>query len=233
MTGATTYSFVLFLDAVSPHSLGIWSAYINEIILRDFLSALSGSKKVQLKLTNDPMPLGRNVQSALGGLQGYLLGFGLGIVYIIVAPSLVRNVVEEREKGQKNQMIVSGVKLPSYWLGHYVKDVCFGMILGLWIIVLIAIFDINVENAWIFIILGAFVIPPFLYAFSALFDKADNSGGAISFFMFIFAFLGPIVLFILQLIPSTRSVASPLKWICSFLCPQFAIHNAILCISFK
>lgn len=99
MTGAATYSFVLFVDAVSPHSLGIWSAYINEMILRDFLSGLSGSKKVQLKLINDPMPLGRNIESGLSAIQGFLLGFGLGIVYIIVAPSLVRNVVEEREKG--------------------------------------------------------------------------------------------------------------------------------------
>ena len=88
------------------------------------------------------MPLGRTADSALQGYQGFLLAFGLGIVYIIVAPSLVRNVVEEREKGQKNQMVVSGVKLPSYWLGHYVKDIVFGIILGLWIIILIAIFDI-------------------------------------------------------------------------------------------
>lgn len=100
--GVTTYSFVLFLDAISPHSLGIWSAYVHEIILRDFLSGVSGNKKVSLKLTNDPMPLGRNVESGLSAIQGFLLGFGLGIVYIIVAPSLVRNVVEEREKGQKN-----------------------------------------------------------------------------------------------------------------------------------
>jgi len=40
-------------------------------------------------------------------------------------------------------MIVSGVKLSSYWFGHYVKDVIFGLILGLWVIILIAIFDIN------------------------------------------------------------------------------------------
>lgn len=143
------------------------------------------------------MPLGRNVESALGSFSGFLLGFGLGIVYVIVAPSLVRSVVEEREKGQKNQMIVSGVKLPSYWFGHYAKDVVFGLILGLWVIILVAIFDIEVEDAWIFIILGAFVIPPFLYTFSFLFDKSDNSGSAISFYMFILAFIAPIVVFVM------------------------------------
>lgn len=234
--GAATYSFVLLVQGISPHSLGIWSAYIHEIILRDFL-ALEAKKalanKVSLKLINDPFPLGRNVESGLSAIQGFLLGFGLGIVYVIVSPSLVRNVVEEREKGQKNQMIVSGVKLPAYWFGHYVKDVVFGLILGLWVIILIAIFDINVEYGWLFIILGAFVNPPFLYIFSYLYDKADNAGGSTSFYMFLFAFLGPIAIFVLQIIESTREYATTFKWILSFLSPQFAIISAIISISFK
>jgi hypothetical protein len=100
--GQGTYSFVLFLDAVSPHALGIWSAYIQEIILRDFFALSSGSKKVSLKITNDPFPLGRQFESGISSIQGFLLGFGIGIIYIIVAPSLVRNVVEEREKSLKN-----------------------------------------------------------------------------------------------------------------------------------
>lgn len=100
--GQGTYSFVLFLEAASPQALGIWAAYIQELMLRDFLALSSGSKKVSLKIINDPFPLGRNYNSALGSVQGFLLSFGMGIVYIIVAPSLVRNVVEEREKNLKN-----------------------------------------------------------------------------------------------------------------------------------
>jgi len=130
-------------------------------------------------------------------------------------------------------MIVSGVKLSSYWFGHYVKDVIFGLILGLWVIILIAIFDINLPSAWILIILAPFSIPPFLYVFSFMFEKADASGSLISFYMFIFAFIGPIAVFILQLIPSTRSTAVPLKWLCSLVCPQFAVINGIISISFK
>jgi len=130
-------------------------------------------------------------------------------------------------------MIVSGVKLPSYWFGHYVKDIFFGIILGVWIIILIAIFDIDVEYAWLMILIAAFSIPPFLYAFSFMFDKADSSGSITSFFLFIFAFIGPIVIFVLQLIESTRKVAKPLKWICSVLCPQFAVISGIISISFR
>lgn len=162
-----------------------------------------------------------------------MLGFGIGIIYIITAPSLVRSVVEEKEKNLKNQMIVSGVKLPAYWAGHYVKDVIFGMILGLWVIILIAIFDIDVADAWLLIILGVFAMPPFLYAFSFMFDKADNSGLIVTFYMFIFSFLGPIVIWVLQLIENTRDIGKTLKWPLSLICPQFAVVNGILHIAFR
>lgn len=130
-------------------------------------------------------------------------------------------------------MIVSGVKLSSYWAGHYVKDVVFGLILGVWVIILIAIFDIDVPDGWLLIILAAFSVPPCLYTFSFVFDKADNSGSIISFYLFIFAFLGPIAVFVLQLIPTTRNVAKPLKWLCSLVCPQFAVVSGIISIAFR
>lgn len=130
-------------------------------------------------------------------------------------------------------MIVSGVRLPSYWMGHYTKDVVFGAILGLWVIILIGIFDIEVEGAWVLILIGVFAMPPFLYAFSSMFEKAENSGGIVTFYMFLFAFLAPIVVWVLQLIPSTRDVALPLKWIFSLICPQFAVVNGILHIAFR
>ena len=130
-------------------------------------------------------------------------------------------------------MIVSGVKLTSYWAGHYMKDVVFGLILAVWVIILTAIFDIDIPKAWILIVLAAITVPPCLYTISFIFDKADNSSSIISFYLFIFGFLGPIAIFILQLIPSTRSTAKPLKWLCSIVCPQFAVVNGIISISFR
>lgn len=168
---------------------------------------------------NDPFPLGEQFASGLDGVQGFLLGFGIGIMYLINQPSLLQSVAEEREKSLKNQMIVSGVKLISYWGGHYFKDVVFSLILGVWVIILIAIFDIDVPQAWVLIILGAFACPPFLYALSFVTDKADSIGSIVSFYLFIVAFIGSIAIWILQLIESTRMYAKPLKWVLSLLCP--------------
>lgn len=93
-----SYSFVVLVNTTSPHTLGLWTAYLQEIMLREFFGKVSGADKVSLKIINDPFPLGEQVESRLGAIQGFLLGFGMGIVYIIVAPSLVRNIVEEKEK---------------------------------------------------------------------------------------------------------------------------------------
>ena len=84
-----------------------------------------------------------------------MLAFAIGVVYICVAPNIIRVVVEEREKNQKNQMIVSGVRLPAYWIGHYTKDLFFGLILGVCVILLVIIFDIELEYGWVMILLGA------------------------------------------------------------------------------
>jgi ABC-type multidrug transport system fused ATPase/permease subunit len=50
--------------------------------------------------------------------------------------------------------------------------------------------------------------------------------------MFILAFLGPIAIWVLQLIEATRKVAVPLKWVLS-LSPQFAVTNSLFFIAFK
>jgi len=161
-----------------------------------------------------------------------LLAFGVGIVYITSTPSIMNNIVLEREKNLKNQMIVSGVKLPAYWLGHYAKDITFGMILALVVIILINIFDIELEYGWLMIILGALIQPPFIYALSFVFDKAETAQGLMTFALFVFSFLGPIAIFVLQIIEATRDIAVPLKWILSLI-PQFAVTSSLFFISFK
>lgn len=217
--GTSFYSFVVFVDAVSPHAIGVWAGYVQEIMLRDFLGGISGTKKVQYKLVHDPLPMGKDIAALFDSIQGFFIGFALSIVYIIVAPSLVRAVVEEREKGQKNQMIVSGVKLPAFWVGHYVKDVIFGLVLFIYMVIMMAIFDVQMEGAWLLILLAAFAIPPFLYFFGNMFDKAENSSGLVLFYMFLLNFLAPIVVFVLQIIESTQDIGKALKWILSLICP--------------
>jgi len=54
------YSLVVFMNQTSVHATGMWAAYAQEIILRQFLSEKSGTKKVQLKIVEDPLPISDN-----------------------------------------------------------------------------------------------------------------------------------------------------------------------------
>jgi len=111
------------LNSTSTHVTGAWAAYAQEIILRQFLGKQSGTKKVQLKIYEDPLPLNNQARVVIAGVAGFMMSFAITIAWLMISGSMIRSIVAEREKNLKNQMIVSGIKLPSYWMGHYCKDV--------------------------------------------------------------------------------------------------------------
>lgn len=47
------------------------------------------------------------------------------IAFMLVADALIQNIIREREKNIKHQIIVSGGSLVSYWTANYVGDIFF------------------------------------------------------------------------------------------------------------
>ena len=45
--------------------------------------------------------------------------------YMMISKSLVENIIRERERNVKHQILVSGGSLPSYWMSHYAGDIIF------------------------------------------------------------------------------------------------------------
>lgn len=77
-------------------------------------------------------------------LTGIFQGIGIGFGYILISMSIIGTIVKEKEQNLKNQMRVSGVSLPSYWIGHYLSDVVFSMITTGAILLLIFAFNADV-----------------------------------------------------------------------------------------
>ena len=102
--------------------------------------------------------------------------------------------------------------MPAYWAGHYVKDIFLQLFPSMFVLFLIAVFDMDLPQVWILIVINIFANPPFLYAMSFIFDKADSASTAVGFLLFLVGFLGPIAIFILTIIDSTRDIALVLKW---------------------
>lgn len=133
----------------------------------------------------------------LTSLKGIFQGIGIGIGYILISMSMMSNIVREKELNLKNQMRISGLSLPAYWIGHYISDVVFSMITTGTILILMGVYDAKVVGGPVLILLMSLANPIFIYVASSFFFNANNARNGI---LFIYLFIGVIVPFILPLI---------------------------------
>jgi len=93
---------VLFLNSTSVQVTGMWAAYAQEIILRQFLGKQSGTKKVQLKIIEDPLPLNNQAKIVISAVAGFMMSFAITIAWLMINSSLIKSIVGEKEKNLKN-----------------------------------------------------------------------------------------------------------------------------------
>lgn len=143
--GSAEFSLMLFLNSTSGDVASLWGAYAQELMLREFLRDESDvkSKVVQLDITLAPFPLSNNVNQFLAIFEGLFIVFGIGIAFILISMSMMSNIVKEKELNLKNQMRISGVSLPAYWIGLYISDIIFGAISTITMIILMAVYSID------------------------------------------------------------------------------------------
>lgn len=158
----------MFLNISSPLVAPIWGAYAHQTILRQFFE----KSDLKLEISFDPYEKDTTDEpgSILSLLRGILEGIGIGFGYILVSMSIISNIVKEKEQNLKNQMRISGVSLTAYWLGHYLSDLIFSMIISGTIFLLIVAFDSDLQGTWHVILLLSASNTIFLYCVSALFN---------------------------------------------------------------
>lgn len=113
--------------------------------MREFLKdkADDVGKVVKLDVTLAPFPLSNTVNQFLSIFEGLFVVFGIGIAFILISMSMMSNIVKEKELNLKNQMRISGVSLPAYWIGLYISDIIFGAISTITMIILMAVYSID------------------------------------------------------------------------------------------
>jgi len=80
---------------------------------------------LNLKVSNVPFPLTLRESSVLSAAAGTSSSILFSIAYMMISNSLISNIIGERKRNVKNQMIISGVSIPAYWMSHYIIDVAF------------------------------------------------------------------------------------------------------------
>jgi hypothetical protein len=61
------------------------------------------------------------VNAATGSTSAILVA----IAYMLISDSLIQNIIKEKQRNVKHQMIISGASLPAYWMSYYIGDVIF------------------------------------------------------------------------------------------------------------
>ena len=115
------YAVVVMANATSQDAVAVYGQAIVQAFLQKFLE----NDKLKFNIVSQPFPLTVLEQSINAAAVGAFSSILFSIAYMMVSDSLIQNVIRERQKNLKHQMIVSGTSLPAYWISHYVADVIF------------------------------------------------------------------------------------------------------------
>eukprot|EP00347_Sterkiella_histriomuscorum_P002219 403369012 len=138
------YAVVTIVNVTSQDAVVAFGHEIHQYILRDIL----GNLNAKLTVINQPQPYNlvtTSVASAIAGTQSIII---FAIAFMMVSSSLISNIISERKRNVKNQMIISGLNLPAYWISHYLVDLLFQSLPLVAAIVAISVFnlDVNLQN---------------------------------------------------------------------------------------
>ena len=136
-------------------------------------------------------------------------------------------IVKEKQQGVKHQQLVSGVSLLAYWMANYVADLMTIVIPIIFSVLMCLAFDIQglIEPAesfgavWLLFIFYASSLVSFSYLMSFLFKEYGNAQAFTFVFTFLMSAIGSLVVFILRLIPSSRSGAKVAQFILRIFSP--------------
>ena len=221
------YKIVTFANTTSQESNVAFAQFVYEAILR----RASGTD-FQYTMVNDPMPVVQIFRDREKGENGVFLGFVLAIAFSLIPASIIGYLINEKMKSLVHQQVISGMNMISYWISNFIFDIFKTYITIVIAIIAIYAFDLDLDYAWLLLILFPAAIVSYTYATSFLFSEEATSQTITMIHHFFIAGLMPIGIFILRIIKSTRDVGDVLMWPFRIL-PTFNVCGGIVFISTK
>ena len=159
--------------------------------------------------------------------SGFFISFVVSIGFALIPSVVVSFILNEREKNLKHMQLISGMSLSAYWVSNLIFDIAKGLIPSIIVIGLFYAFGLNYPNTWLLFLLYPVGVIPFTYVMSFFF-ASENVAQTITIFLhFVFAGIGAIVVFVLKIIPSTKSVGDILGWVLKVV-PSFCLTDTIM-----
>ncbi|KAG1703615.1 hypothetical protein DVH05_007559 [Phytophthora capsici] len=235
----------LFVNTTATHASVIFKALMDQAVYRFFAANASDSaSNVDLKVNNHPLPLTAAAKALFGSFLAFSACIFVCISFSYFPLPVVVYLVREKEANHnsKHQQLVSGVSLSAFWMANYLWDLMMYVVPCVAGIVLIKLFDISALTGnsdctsctsetfpavMLLFVLFGFAICPFTYCLSFLFKEHAASQTFTMKINFLFGVVLMIVSYILDVIESTKSVNTVLKFIWR-LSPLFDLGNGLL-----
>lgn len=123
--------------------------------------------------------------------------------------------------------MISGVSLPAYWIANYIADVAKTYVPIICMLILMSLFQLDYEGGVYLMILYPISIVPFTY-FTSFFFTSDTVAQIITLFVhFMVGGILPIVLYFLQIIPSTANLGDSMRYWFTFI-PTFDVGQGLV-----
>lgn len=122
------YDIVLLLNTTSQSVVGAYGALAHKAILTDYLKfkgKITNASDLKFNLINSPFPISRILQGVASTIAGTNAAFMMTIAWLMISDSLLQNLLKERDRNIKHQIMVSGCSIGAYWAGNYIADVVF------------------------------------------------------------------------------------------------------------
>lgn len=191
------------------------------------LRVATGDSDLEFNVINQPFPIYQKFIDVEEAAGAYDFVFMTAIALALIPCVMVQFILNERELQLKHQQLLSGMSLSGYWGSNLAFDIIMAYIPILLIILLMNVFSVNYEGAWVLFLLYPPAIVPYTYVTSFLFKSDINAQIMTLFLHFISGGLLVVIVFVLQYIPKTMFVGDPMRWLCCIF-PSFCVTHGIL-----
>ncbi|KAL4490757.1 hypothetical protein ABPG72_021811 [Tetrahymena utriculariae] len=227
------FKYTTEVNTIYRDAAPLYINQMNEAYINYKLSTL-GKPSITLQITNQPLPLTYTLKNLSGTAQGLVASFIYAIAFSFIPASLISFIVKERTEKIKHQQLVSGVSLYTYWFSNYFVDFIKHIIPAVFSILMILAYDISsfTESSCFgaisfMMFLYGWSIIPFSYFTGFVFGDYGNAQVSAFFINFLFGGIMPMIVFILRIIDSTKSVGKVLGWILRIV-PSFSFGYGIM-----
>lgn len=220
-SAAFNFQVNVFVNSTSQQSVPYFHQYMYQSILKNVNS------KIDFQVYTVPFPTFFVFASRVESGQALDFAAFVSIALALIPCVIVAFIIKERELQLKHMQMISGVSLPAYWASNILSDIVKTYVPIFLILIFVAIFQLEYEGVWQLLILYPIAIVPFTYI-TSFFFTSDTVAQIITLFVhFLVGGILPIVVFVLQNIPSTTNIGDSMRWWFTPI-PTFCVGEGIV-----